>query len=116
MRKRERAPQHGLASAGNGRLREILHRIAAAAHHDVGDGAEQQRSAFGRCLLVGRSHIEHALRFGHQIARKIEAGEIEPCRRALRSIGTGCFRDKLCLPVAKIDFPVEPPFLRVERI
>ena len=83
-RQRERAPQRASLRLAAGRLRQVLQRVGAAPEHDVGDGAQHSGGAVLRGALVGRRDVEHALGFGGQVARQIEARELELRRRAPR--------------------------------
>ena len=68
-----------------------------------------------RGALVRRRDVEHALGFGGQIARQVEARELELRRRALRVARPAAARDQLLLPVAEVRLAIEAPGLRIER-
>ena len=114
-RLRERAPQRDVVAFRGGAAREILQCVGAAPQHDVGDRTQYRGGAVLRGALVQGGDVEHAFRFGRQVAREIEARQLELRRHAAHVFGGGGGGDQVHLAVAEVGLAVEAPGLRVER-
>ena len=112
----KRLPQLRIVFGADRRVGEILQSKPRTPHQGARNRMHDQRNRiFQTRLGIRQRKIEHALGFRIHRARQIEAGQIDPRRRALVGFGRRRSGDQRVLARDKACLLVPAPFLDVEN-